>query len=102
MLTKDSNILIVVTLSFYLNILVISPIRYNQDKIVQENPKIYSSEFSIDDRILNLNYYDACISELKGSEYNNAISYEECPTLISGDYESNLLFIDLPPPEYIS
>lgn len=97
-----SNILITLILPFYLNVLVINGIRDNPEKFIQENPKISSDEFSMDDRIANFNYYQAFVSEPSVSVYNNTIFYNEYPLIISGSYESIPSFIDLPPPEHKS
>jgi len=98
----DSNILITLIFPFYLNVLVINGVRNNPEKFIQENPTISGDEFTIDDRILNFNYYDADISELKETGYSNTIFYDEYPLITSGSNESVLLLIDLPPPEHKS
>ena len=99
---KDSNILILIILSVYLNIFATNVVRFNTEKFIQENPKISSDEFSMDDRISNFHYYDAFISKSILSGYRDTIYYNEYPLIISGNYESILSFVDLPPPVHKS
>jgi len=95
----SSVIVVPFVLTVYLNLYENNTNMYNSNKFVQENSKIYNDQSKNDDKISDdRDCFD--IPDLAGDRplRTGEIVHHERPIYIIDNYESILLFIDLPPP----